>query len=63
MNEDDMILLELTLKRFITADGQMNWLMETPPKYSPLDAIGLLVCGILKINEEMSLAQRRRDDQ
>jgi hypothetical protein len=41
----------------------MNWLMETPPKYSPLDAIGLLVCGILKINDEMSLAQRRRDDQ
>jgi hypothetical protein len=62
MNEDDMILLELTLKRFINSDGEMNWLMETPEKYSPLDALGLLVGGILKIGEEMRLA-RKRDDQ
>jgi hypothetical protein len=61
MNEDDMILLELTLKRFINANGEMNWLMETPEKYSPLDALGLLVVAILKIGDEMRLA-RRRDD-
>jgi hypothetical protein len=62
MNEENpMVLLELKLKRYITAEGEMQWLMETPEKYSPLDAIGLLFAGILRVSDEMS--KNRRDEQ
>ena len=54
MNEDPMVLLELTLKRYITTDGEMKWLMQTPDKYSPLDALGLLEAAKWRINNEMS---------
>lgn len=61
MNEEDpMVLLELKLKRYITAEGELKWLMETPEKYSPLDAIGLLEAAKWRINNEMS---KQTDDQ
>ena len=56
-DEDPMVLLELTLKRYITTDGEMKWLMQTPEKYSPLDALGLLEAAILRIGNEMSKQQ------
>jgi hypothetical protein len=54
MNEEPMVLLELKLARFINPNGGMSWVMTTPEKFSPVDALGLLLGGIWQVFEEMS---------
>lgn len=50
---DDVVMIEITLRRIITDSGRMAVKVITPPSYSAVELLGVLEAAKLHIFNEM----------